>query len=75
MILLYAIGACPPIVVGFELTEEWNPVKPARVIRSTEPGMRGVTQTWLYVGGGRGTPSGLNDLGFVSSAIVLTVSS
>lgn len=66
----YAIGACSWIVLGLSVFAGSHPVIPASVMRRDD-GRRGVIATWLYVGGGSHTPSGLNVRGFVDSILVV----
>lgn len=53
------MGTCSRNVDGFDVLDGSQPVRPARVM-SLEVGRSGVTAMWLYDGGGKGTPGGLN---------------
>lgn len=66
----YAIGACSGTVRGLSDLAGSHPVIPASVMSRVD-GSRGVTATWLYVGGGAHTPSGLKVRGFVESTLLV----
>jgi hypothetical protein len=65
----YATGACSWTVCGLSVLAGSHPVIPASVM-SREDATRGVTATWLYVGGGSHTPSGLKVRGFVDPILL-----